>query len=964
MSSKNLYRIGGITAILSVLLTLVYIFTSDADGNLTELGSLFYRLSNFSIILVAWVLYHLYSSVSKRLSLAALILSIAGTALPFLRWKQGSPMEFVAIFVYLGHIVPLFLFGILAYRHVQLGMPRSLGVVGILYTIISVVFYILYRIMPEDFDLGIIGYIPQALNLVWLAWTGFSLLFGKPQESSETINIWGVDKFTGFLTTSTASTTRSKIVIGSIVALLIIVAVSYMAFARRNVPVEIEIASPAAETVATKVAETVATKVIEDSKVISVKNADRIKQLNQWYEGEINGTIDDWFFNADGTLAGINTPYGIYLIDLNADSVTHLLPDEPYKHRLKGISPDGKFLVTEDNESQRMRNQGDYRQTLYLWDVARQEIIKQMDVGIDYAVEQSPYPYLNVIALTFSPDGNEIMALIDVSDSTGEAVKSFVWNMPDGQLVTNQPIESSQRVVDLVTSNFGYGSLPTIEDRRNSDSFVEVHFLPSGDQIAIAGIDPNDSFKSVTVLSFPEGNLVSKTPLEEYDVRIAATGNKFITVKRSGDTEYATWALPNGDPISTFTVRDSNSQNFTVSFDSPYSYTISSTGDLLAGTISSDGNIAIVKNDGTTLIETSLSGKVLTFSPRDDYIVVHNGVDLMFVNTSTGSVSKTIHTIQPVGGLAVHPTEDLMAVSHPDSLEVYQTSTRKLVTSLPLKNKNTDETIPPVSFSSDGTYLISQRHDLDSDLYVKTIWNTSDWSLAGEVKLSYPGSASDIFLLQDQPLLVTTSDSQLQFFDIKNSVFNEKTYSTDSVYSADATYGDMVDFKISPDQKYLAYYGTYQGTPQFVLFDLSKVATPSDLQSAMDSPVLSYPVEWVGEGSTANIAFSPQSDFLAVYDIEFSIYVINLTTLEVKWKINDSFSHNSLVFSPDSNLLIADGPIYDMNDESTTDENGNLTMGWPPMDLPIAGDFIGISNDGKLLISASKDGVITYWGIP
>ena len=53
--------------------------------------------------------------------------------------------------------------------------------------------------------------------------------------------------------------------------------------------------------------------------------------------------------------------------------------------------------------------------------------------------------------------------------------------------------------------------------------------------------------------------------------------------------------------------------------------------------------------------EIAISGKVLTFSPKEDYIVVLSKADLMFVNIETGEIIKTIPAIQPIGGLAVHP---------------------------------------------------------------------------------------------------------------------------------------------------------------------------------------------------------------------------------------------------------------------------------------------------------------------
>lgn len=954
MSSKNLYRIGGIAAILSMLLDFRDVFFVDPNVG-TRFDYYSYLLNNILIVLVAWALYHLYASVDRRFSLVAIILSLIGVVTlfintaPFIDLPNGI---FLTAWIF-NHIIPILLFGILAYRHYQLGIPRILAMIGILYAVIQVIFYILYNLFP-DLNLGLVDNLPVILSSVWLIWTGALLLSGKLQESPEGINIWGINKLVVYFSNTSGKHLQKpsaslKIGIGiSVVSFIGVVALAYFFYPRQAEVVE------------------------NDSKVIAAENADQIenttqvenatqsedtpqiKRLAQWHE--VSSTIDDYFFNADGTLMGINSPYGVYLIDLDADSVTHLLPDQPYQHRLKAISPDGQFFVTEDNESERMRDQGQYQQRLYLWDVAQQKIIMQLEVGVDYETEESPYPYLDVIALTFLPDGSKINALIDVQDSSGDTIKSFMWNMPDGQLISNQAIDNNQLIKDLR----GY---------ENSD---EVRFLPGNNQIVVSGYYPDEITKSLTVFSFPDGKLISKVLPMGDDLRISETGNTFVTVSRPGSSsEYTTWGIPDGNQISTFDVDDSQNIGFMVSFDSPYSYINSPTGDLFAGNPLSSGNITIVKNDGTAIKETIISGKVLTFSPKEDYIVVHSGSDLMFVNTSTGDVFKTIPTIQPAGGLAVHPVEDLMAFSQPDSIQIYQTSTRTLITSLSLKNENNSYQPPSISFSSDGKYLISRQYSEDySSRTINTIWNTSDWSSVNEILTAHSRTASRenviLEILQGQPLLLeTTEEGTLGFFDVKNSSVNEFGL-TDPVYS-DANFADVVDIKISPDQKYLAFYGSYgsyPGTPQFALFDLSKVASLSDLKSALASPVLSYPVEWVGEGSSGVIAFSIQSDFLAVYAIDGSIFVIDLKTLEVKWKINYGYENNYLLFTPDNNLLITDGQVYDMNSDSTSDENGEVVMGSPVIELPITGDFIGMSRDGELLISVSKDGVITYWEIP
>lgn len=183
MSSRNLYRIGGIAALMSVLLALIDIFiTVDVDGMGTKFDYYSYRLDNLLLALLAWSLYHLYGLVERKLSLTALILSIVRVAIPLIKFPSGTfSMVWIPV-----SLIPILLFGILAYRYPQLGMPRILAVIGISYPIIQVIFYVLYSSF-SDLNLGFIDNLPLVLNLAWLIWTGIILLSGKLQESPEKI---------------------------------------------------------------------------------------------------------------------------------------------------------------------------------------------------------------------------------------------------------------------------------------------------------------------------------------------------------------------------------------------------------------------------------------------------------------------------------------------------------------------------------------------------------------------------------------------------------------------------------------------------------------------------------------------------------------------------------------------------------------------------------------------------------
>jgi hypothetical protein len=183
MSPKNLYRIGGIAAILSVLLALIDIFiTVDVNGMGTKFDYYSYRLDNILLALMAWSLYRLYTLKERGVSLIALILSVFRIAIPFIKFPSGT---FSTVWISVS-LIPILLFGILAFRYPHLGMPRTLAIIGISYPIVQVIFYALYRSF-SDLNLGFVDNLPLVLNLVWLIWTGAMLLSGKLQESPETI---------------------------------------------------------------------------------------------------------------------------------------------------------------------------------------------------------------------------------------------------------------------------------------------------------------------------------------------------------------------------------------------------------------------------------------------------------------------------------------------------------------------------------------------------------------------------------------------------------------------------------------------------------------------------------------------------------------------------------------------------------------------------------------------------------
>ncbi len=184
MSTRNLYRIVGVAAILSALIDFKDYFLSDPDTLGTKFDYYTYLANNGFLVLIAIAFYFLYNRRAKGLSIIAITLSALGFIMPLVSIQIPDNI-FTWVFA-AEHVIPILIFGILAYRYHQLGMPRVLGIIGILYAIVQIIYYILYNISP-NLNIGIVDYFPGLLDLVWLIWTGGIFLFVYKIEIDDNI---------------------------------------------------------------------------------------------------------------------------------------------------------------------------------------------------------------------------------------------------------------------------------------------------------------------------------------------------------------------------------------------------------------------------------------------------------------------------------------------------------------------------------------------------------------------------------------------------------------------------------------------------------------------------------------------------------------------------------------------------------------------------------------------------------
>lgn len=180
MSSNNLFRIGGIAAIVSVVLMLGYYVLPP----LFAIGAL-------AMAVFVFALYRLCSATAPTLSLVGAVLGIGGSVILAAMWliagdRNAAPQN---IAIWAGFFAPPLLFGLAAYQQPKIGMPRILAIIGIIGGVAGLINLILTLIgggnwaPPNNPALSplIMGsyYIGMLPTLVWIVWTGIVLLRRK-----------------------------------------------------------------------------------------------------------------------------------------------------------------------------------------------------------------------------------------------------------------------------------------------------------------------------------------------------------------------------------------------------------------------------------------------------------------------------------------------------------------------------------------------------------------------------------------------------------------------------------------------------------------------------------------------------------------------------------------------------------------------------------------------------------------
>jgi hypothetical protein len=177
MSKSSVFRIGGIAAILGLVLFLGYYVWPPA----LALGALAFAVFDFA-------LYRLFSPESPVPSLVAAVVGIGGAiflaVLVLVAGVQNNTLQNLALWATV--FAPPLLFGALAYRHAGAGMPRALALAGIAGGAFGLINLILALVGGGDWSnpsnpaLGPVimasYYVGMLLTLIWIMWTAILLL--------------------------------------------------------------------------------------------------------------------------------------------------------------------------------------------------------------------------------------------------------------------------------------------------------------------------------------------------------------------------------------------------------------------------------------------------------------------------------------------------------------------------------------------------------------------------------------------------------------------------------------------------------------------------------------------------------------------------------------------------------------------------------------------------------------------
>lgn len=295
--------------------------------------------------------------------------------------------------------------------------------------------------------------------------------------------------------------------------------------------------------------------------------------------------------------------------------------------------------------------------------------------------------------------------------------------------------------------------------------------------------------------------------------------------------------------------------------------------------------------------------------------------------------------------LRIAPLADMIAVTTPSKVKVYQLSTFELLTNIDYARVQSlagGGTLFPATFSLDGRLLALYEGNPDGSTFFQVL-DTQTWTpveLGGMKELdriNNPGG-------ENRDSLVFLGDNQYILFSGISGIVADR-YTPNPEYAL-SSFDDTLSssLSISSDGTLIAGVGSDRMT-----LSIKKIETlPSEIIFSYTFPRF-----------IQRVAFSPTNHFLAASSFG-ELKVWNIDTGEIVFQYTSpfgDFDYKSVSFSSDGSLLFVDNIVFDLM-------TGNEL--YPPAFEYLWSNglfYVGSNQEGTILIT-TQFGQIIYWGIP
>ena len=295
--------------------------------------------------------------------------------------------------------------------------------------------------------------------------------------------------------------------------------------------------------------------------------------------------------------------------------------------------------------------------------------------------------------------------------------------------------------------------------------------------------------------------------------------------------------------------------------------------------------------------------------------------------------------------LRITPHADMMAVTTPNKIKVYQLSTLELLTSIDYARVQSlagGGTLFPATFSLDGKLLALFYGNSDGSTLFQVL-DTETWTpvelggMSGIKRINNPGG-------ENRDSLVFLGDNQYILFSGMSGIIADR-YSPDPKYAL-ISFDDTLSSLVS-----ISYDGTLiagVGSDRMTLSVKKAEPLPSEVVFNYTFPRF-----------VQRVAFSPTNHFLAASSYG-ELKVWNIDTGEIVFQYTSpfgDFDYKSVSFSSDGSLLFVDNIVFDLM-------TGNEL--YPPVFEYLWSNglfYVGTNQEGTILVT-TQYGQIIYWGVP